>query len=473
MKKKYDVIVIGAGSGGLNIASFMNRVGFSVLLIDKSDKNIGGDCLNFGCVPSKALIHVSKIMHNARESKKFSDSVNVTSSKDLADLQKVFDYVKQKQKTIRIHENADYFRKKGISVELGVAKFHSKDTIIINGKLFSAKKIVLATGSRPRKLDIAGVEKVNYQTNETIFDLKKLPKRLVVVGGGPIGMELSQAFSRLGSEVHIIQRGSQFLPKEEKEIADILCKQFEKEGIIIHRNSIPISFSDENKIVIEKEGKKENISFDEILISVGRKLNIENLDLEKADIKTEKGRILVNDYLQTTNKNVFVCGDIAGSYQFTHVAELHASIILSNFFKPKMFWKKVSYDKLSWVTYTSPEIATFGLNKKELENRGINFQTIEQTFEDEDRAIVDEDIQGKLLLYVSKNKILGGSMISQNAGELTQELILANTLNIPIQKIFSKIYPYPTASRINKKAISQEMAKKLTPFAKKLLKFMY
>lgn len=470
MKKTHDIIVIGAGSGGLNIASFMNRVGFKVLLIDKSDKHIGGDCLNFGCVPSKALIHVGKLMHNAKETTRFSTKLK---DNQVADMKKVSEYVTQKKDVIREHENATYFRKKGMDVELGVAKFHSKDTIIVNGKRFSAKNIVLATGSRPKLLDIPGIENVQYQTNETIFDLKELPKKFVVVGGGPIGMELGQAFSRLGSEVHIIQRGDLFLPKEEKQVTDILCKQFEKEGIVIHKNSTPISFSDKNTIVIEKNGKKESIVFGEILISIGRQLNIENLDLSKADIKVEKNKLIINDYLQTTNKNVFVCGDLAGSYQFTHAAELHAGVLLSNFFKPKIFWKKVSYDKLSWVTYTSPEIATFGLNKKEIEQRGISYDVLEQDFDDEDRAIVDENTQGKLIMYITKGKILGGTMISENAGELAQELMLANTLDIPIKDIFKKTYPYPTASRINKKTISKHMGEKLTPFVKKMMKILY
>ena len=472
MKKTdvYDIIIIGAGSGGLNIASFMNRVGFKVLLIDKSDKNIGGDCLNYGCVPSKALIHIAKLSHDAKEIQRFLKTKQNTAEIDLS---LVANYVNQKKEVIRVNENAEYFRNKGMDVELGVAKFHSKDTVVVNEKLFKAKKIVLATGSRPRTLDIPGINKVKFQTNETIFDLKKLPKKLLVIGGGPIGMELGQAFSRLGSEVSIIQRGSDFLPKENPEISQILCKKFKKEGIIIHNNSTPVSFEDAHTIVVEKEGKNIQFSFDEILISIGRQLNIEGLNLDKAGISIEKGRILIDDYLRTTNKKVFVCGDVAGSYQFTHAAELHAGVILSNLFKPKILWKKVNYDKLSWVTYTSPEIATFGLNEEELKKRNIPYRKIIQDFTEEDRAIVDENTSGKLVLFIAKGKLLGGTMIAEHAGELFQELVLANTLGLKIASMFGKIYPYPTASRINKRAISQIMVEKLTPFSKKFLKSLY
>jgi len=466
--KTHDIIVIGAGSGGLNIAGFMNKAGFRVLLIDKSDKNIGGDCLNFGCVPSKALIHISRLIYSAKESKKFGIKLSGN-----VDIKKVTGYINQKKEHIRVHENADYFRKQGMEVVLGEAEFTDKNSVKVNGEEYTAKKIIIATGSRPRKLDTPGVEKVkNIYTNETIFDLKKLPKKLVVIGGGPIGIELGQALSRLGSKVTIINNRHLFLVKEDREISEVLKKQLESEGINIHLNCEPIKFLKENKILVkdQKEGEK-TFDFDAILVAIGRELNIPKR-LETAGIETtpDNKKIKVNSYLQTTNKNVYLCGDIAGSYQFTHAAELHAGVILSNFFSP--FKKKVSYDNFSWVTYTDPEIATFGLSEQSLKKRNISYKKIIQDYSEVDRGITDS-AKGKLILFISKNKILGGSLISPNAGEIFQELSLANSTKLNIKQIFSKIYPYPTASRINKQTITQLFAGKLTPKTKKILGFLY
>jgi len=471
--KTYDVIVIGAGAGGLNIAMFMNKAGFKTMLIDKSDKDIGGDCLNYGCVPSKALIYVSKLLYHAKKAEKFGFKVSGET-----DVKKVMKYVHDKVETIRVHENAAYFRKLGIDVKLGHAKFYDEDTIELNDHLYTAKKIVLATGSRPRKLKLPGIEKVEkakkLYNNENIFRSKELPKNLVVIGGGPIGIEIGQAMQRLGSKVTIVQRGDDFLPKESKDITKVLLNQLKSEGMEICFNCNPLKFTSPTTLQIQhKNGKKKSLKFDAVFVGIGRVLNHENLDLEKAGIELdEKGRkLIVDDYLRTTNKNVFVCGDIAGAYQFTHVAELHAGVILSNFFSP--FKKKVNYDNLSWVTYTYPEIATYGLNEQQLTDRKIEYEKLVLDFHDDDRAIVNEYTGGKMVMFVSGNKLFGGSVVAPHAGELFQELVLAKTAELGLKDMFKKIYPYPTAARVNKKIISNYFSKRLTPFAKKVLKWMY
>jgi len=463
----YDIIVIGAGSGGLNVAGFMNKAGFKTLLIDKSDKSIGGDCLNFGCVPSKALIHAAKLVHSARESKRFGIDVG-----GKTDFLKVKDYINEKKEIIREHENASYFRKIGMDVVLGEAKFSSRNEVTVKGKTYKGKKILIATGSRPRRLKIPGTEKVKYHTNETIFELEKLPTRHLIIGGGPIGIEIGQAFSRLGSKVIIVQDGPTFLPKERPEMSEILLHQLRKEGIEFYFNSKPVRFASKNELIIESKNKKQTgIEFDCVLVSIGRDLNVENLDLEKAGIELENNRIKVDDYLRTTNKNVYVCGDVAGSYMFTHAAELHTGVILNNFFSP--FKKKLNNDNLSWVTYTQPEIATFGLAENELNKRGIKHEKLTLDFEDDDRSVVDDYRNGKMILFVAKGKLLGGSMVAMNAGEIFQELVLAKSAGLNIKSLFNKIYAYPTASRVNKKIISNLFAKKLTPTTKKFLRFMY
>lgn len=467
--KEYDIIVIGAGSGGLNIAGFMNRAGFSVLLIDKSDPHIGGDCLNYGCVPSKALIHTARLLRGAREAGRFGLSVN-----GKTDIRKVLGYVKEKQEIIREHENAEHFQKKGMDVALGEARFAGRDSVRVGSETYRGKKIVLATGSRPRKLTVPGIENVKYQTNETIFDLEELPEHLIVIGGGPIGIELGQAFRHLGSEVTLIETNSKFLPKESPEIAEVLRQRMEGEGIKFFFNTSVKEFPSSNQVIIvDKNNNETRLDFDAVLVSIGREFNIENLDLEKAGIELDETgkKLKVDEYLRTTNKSVYVSGDIVGSYQFTHAAEIHAGIIINNFFSP--FKKKLNNDHIAWVTYTSPEIATFGLNEQQLRQRGITYEKLVFDFDEDDRAIVDEAQYGKLILFIAKDRILGGSMVAENAGELCQELILANASGLKLKHIFGKVYPYPTASRVNKRVISLHFAKKLTPFTKKLLHLFY
>ncbi|MBI2046358.1 MAG: FAD-dependent oxidoreductase [Parcubacteria group bacterium] len=466
--RTFDVIIIGAGSGGLNVSSFMARAGFKTLLINKDEQSIGGDCLNFGCVPSKALIHVAREIWSGRNIGRFGLKIE-----GQTDIKAVTSYIKSKQNIIRLDENSQALAKKNISVALGEARFVGPKTISLNGELFTAKNIVIATGSRPRTLTVPGVGNVKELfNNETIFDIDFLPKKLVVVGGGPIGLELGQAFFYLGSQVSIISQEEGILNKEDPEISNRLLEHLKKLGMIFHVSSRPIKFESENKIVISKNNKEEVLEFDALLVSIGRELNTENLDLDKAGIKMNGRKIITDDYLRTTNKNVFLVGDVAGGHQFTHAAELHASVVIKNFFSPLR--KKINTDKMAWVTYTDPEIATFGLGEAELKKQKVDYSMIRTDFEKDDRAIVDEATNGFLKLFIGKNKrILGGSMIRKNAGELVQELILANSANVPISALFNKIYPYPTASRINRKIANEFRAGLLTNFSKKILHFLY
>ncbi len=466
-EKTFDIIVIGAGSGGLNIAGFMNRVGLKVLLVDKSDENIGGDCLNFGCVPSKALIHIARLVKNSHDAKKFG--IEITGNVDMT---KVRNYIKDKQSIIREHENAEYFRSIGMTVVLGSAKFVSKNEVEVGGVTYKSKKIVISTGSRPRQLSIKGSEKLNIYTNEEIFDIEKLPKRLLVIGGGPIGLEIGQAFNYLGSHVSVLHRSDKLLPKEDIEIANIFTDNLKREGVEFYFNSEIKEILDNNEVLINNDGKEIKPLFDAIFVAIGRELNTEGLELEKAGIEMDGRKIKVDKYLRTTNKNVYLCGDIVGGHQFTHAAELHAGVILNNFFSPVK--KKYSPDKLSWVTYTNPEIATFGLSENELNKKGTKYKTLNSDFKEDDRAIVDDFGEGKTKLFVSnKGTLLGGTMIAPNAGELFQELVLLNNSGLKISNIFNKIYPYPTATRINKRVVSQHFAEKLTAFNKKVLKFLF
>ena len=300
----------------------------------------------------------------------------------------------------------------------------------------------------------------------------------MVVGGGPIGMEMAQAMQRLGSEVTVVEEGSGILIHDDKSLTSILLKRLQEEGIVFHFDVSLQKFTSPTEALLKKKNDETfELSFDAVFVGIGRVLILEPLQLEKAGIKIKDHKIIVDDQLRTSNKNVMVCGDIAGDLQFSHAAEFHARIILNNLFSPLN--KKLNNDHMSWVTFTDPELATFGLNEKQLKEREIKYEKLEQDFSGDDRAITDNYQYSKIILYIStgslfkKEKILGGTMIAPNAGELIQELILANTSGSSINSIFNKIYPYPVATRINQQLIVRHKQKILTSGLKKILHIAY
>jgi pyruvate/2-oxoglutarate dehydrogenase complex dihydrolipoamide dehydrogenase (E3) component len=417
---------------------------------------------------------VAKVVHQASEAGQFGLQV-----KGKADMDKVMDYVRQRQGIIRKHENASYFRKKGIAVALGTARFINEDTIEVGGNLYRGRKIVIATGSRPSKLSIPGSEAVRYLTNQSIFDLKQLPQKMLVIGGGPIGIEMAQAFRRLGSEVTVVHNNKSILEKEAKEISAILQKRLEGEGIRFLLGAEAVSFPDAKHLIVRtQDQQEETLEFDEVLVSIGRELNTEQLDLPQAGIATDENGIVVNAYLQTTNKQVYVCGDIAGSLKFSHAAEQQATVLLNNFMSPLK--KKLDNRHMSWVTFTDPEVATFGYSEQQLKEKHIGYEKLSMDFKEDDRAVVEDYQYGKLILFVQKSslfnwnpKLLGGTMLAPHAGEMFQELVLADTIGIGINAFFKKIYAYPTGSVINKRIVMAKKQEQLTPLLKKLLKLLY
>lgn len=476
--KKYDLIVIGAGSGGIGAAGIANRLGLNVLMITSTAFDVGGDCLNYGCVPSKALIHISRLFHGGKSATDFGLEV-----KGKADMSKVLDYIHGQQAIINEHENPEYFRKeREMDVEIGWAKFVDKHTVRVNKRDFTAKKIVLATGSKPRTLEVPGADLVKkIHTNETIFyDLKTLPERFVIVGGGPIGCELGQAMSRLGAKVTLINRGEHIMGKERTDFQKTMEDLFRKEGITIINHASVTKFADANTVVYEKDGKEEQVKFDEILAAVGRTVRTEGMDLEKAGIEVKDGKITVDNAYRSTNKNVFVVGDAMGREQFSHGAEMHNRDLIVNMLSPFPL-RRHSLEHFSWVTYTDPEVATFGWTEADLQEKGIDYTKIEQDFTHDDRAITaNYHSYSKIVLYLSKKslfnrtvKILGGTMLAPHAGELIQELLTANIEGTSVNTIFNKVYAYPVASRINQKAITQFREGDLTEGLKKIFQTLF
>ena len=439
--QKYDLIVIGAGAGGIGAAGVANRFGLKVVMIDKKGFYFGGDCLNFGCVPSKAIIHIARQFHGGKVAEQFGLQTD-----GKADFKKVMDYVHTQQDVIRQHENPDHFRKQGMEVEIGTAKFVDEKTIEVNGKQLTAPKIVLATGSKARKLTVKGSDLVKkIHDNESLFwDLKTLPEQFLMVGGGPIACEMAQAFQRLGSQVTIVNKGDRLAGKELPEFSEILQQRLENEGVIIYHKAEVKAFTTANTALIQQKNKADfTLEFTEIMAAIGREVRTNGLNLERGGVVVEDGKIVVDDYYRTTNSRVYAVGDALGREQFSHGAEMHNRDLVRNFVVP-IFKKKHTLQHFSWVTFTDPEIATFGHSESDLKNKNIAYERVEQSFAEDDRAIVGDYRYGKLVLYFSKPhwlmrkvKILGGTMIAPHAGELIQELILANQEGININAIFN------------------------------------
>lgn len=473
-KTEYDLLVIGAGSGGLGVALGMHELGFKVLLIDKNPESIGGECLNTGCVPSKALLHIANQIHQTKIAAGLGLEV-----KGKVDIEKIKTYISQKQDAIRTHENVDYFRKKGLTIKLGTASFVSRDQVAIKDEIFKGKNIIIATGSLPRKITIPGEENLPVFSHESVFDINFIPKHFVFIGAGPVSMEMAQAFSRLGSRVSVVVRGERILKKEHPEIAGILLKKLQQEGIRFYFNSEVTRIEPENTVILKaSSGKEQEISAQAIFMGAGRELNFESLKLKNAGVETKEGKIILNDMLQTSNKNVFVSGDAADSLKFSHAAEMHSMLLINNFISPLK--KKLNLDHFPWVTFTDPEVATFGLNEDSLKQRKIKYEKLETHLGKTDRAVTDDFEYGKLILYIEKKfinpgnaKILGGSMVAPNAGEITQELVLANVTGIKLSGFMNKIYAYPTVGNIHKTIIRDRLVKEIRPWMRAILKTWY
>ena len=469
--EKYDVIIIGAGSAGLANSGVANLIGLKTLLIEQNKEYFGGDCTNFGCVPSKALIHIASLFHAAKKAQRFG--LEVTGR---ADMKKVLQYIHEKQEIIRNEEDAEALSEKGINVEIGYASFISEKIIQVNNKKFEGRLILLCTGTTPRRIDIPGLEDIPAYTNENIFfECKEIPEHFIIIGGGPIGCELGQAFARLGSKVSIINKGKRLLNKETEKISRILEERFKEEGIDIYNNTEVAKFENGKAYLKnEKEGDKQ-INCDAVLLAVGRKVNTGGFNLEKAGIElTGEGQIIVNDYLQTTNSKVYAVGDSAGSYMFSHGAEKMTRQLWRNLLIP-IFKKKNTLTDLSWVTFTEPQVAHFGLTPKQLEERGIKYYRLDQSLHEDDRAIIQEYTYGHESLWLndSKDKLLSGSLISPNAGEMIQELELAKHANLSVNTITNRVYPYPVQTRINQKTLRGLTFGSYSNFVKKMARIAF
>jgi pyruvate/2-oxoglutarate dehydrogenase complex dihydrolipoamide dehydrogenase (E3) component len=451
---KQDLLIIGSGAAGLVIASVASQLGLKVTLIEKEEK-LGGDCLHYGCVPSKTLIHAAKVaslMSRGEEYGLPSFAAEVDLAKVNAHIRSVIEHIQQ-------HDDPERFRDYGCEVIFGAAEFIDPYSVQVNDQKISARRFVVATGSRPFVPPVEGLEQAGYLTNIDLFSLTVLPKKLVVLGGGPIGLEMAQAFKRLGSQVTVVERLPHLLPQEDPEISDRLQQKLSAEGISFYISTSVQSVSSEADKRIVHCSDNVEIECDQILVAVGRRPNIENLGLDFAGVNFNNKGILVDRRMRSSQKHIFACGDVCGPYPFTHMAEYQAGIVISN--AVFRFPKKTSYRVVPWVTYTDPELARVGLSEQQARDKGIKPVVLRFDFKDVDRALAEVETSGLSKLITHKGKILGASILGPHAGELIHEIVLAMQTGAKIGDISAAIHAYPTLAQIHRRTVNSAYAPKL------------
>lgn len=449
-KDEFDLCIIGAGSAGLSIAAGAAQLGLKTVLIEK-DK-MGGDCLNTGCVPSKALLQAGKIAETFRKAKNFG----IASAEPSVDFSAVKDHVFGVIAAIEPNDSQERFEKLGVTVLRDKAVFTGKNSVSVGGKTILAKHFVIATGSRAAVPPIPGLERDKILTNENIFELREKPSHLVIIGGGPIGIEMAQAHRRLGISVTILDIGT-ILPKDDPELVAILKARLQAEGIQILEKIKIEKIAHENgvTVTIEENGEKKQIAGSHLLVAAGRQPNVDGLDLEKAGIVFDKRGIKTDARLRTTNKKIFAAGDVAGGPQFTHIAGYHAGIIIRNLaFKLPA---KVDYTALPWVTYTDPELANVGMT----ESMAIakfgrkKVKTVSWPLAENDRAQTERRTEGMIkVTAIANGKILGATILAPGAGDMLGLWGLAIQKGMKLSDIASTIAPYPTMGEVSKRAAS-------------------
>jgi mercury(II) reductase len=464
---RYNLVVIGAGTAGLVTAAGAAGLGAKVALVERH--LLGGDCLNVGCVPSKSIIRSSRVVADIRDASQHG----LRNSNDTeVDFPAVMERMRRLRAKISYRDSARRFQDLGVDVFLGEGRFSSPETVEVDGKSLRFKKAVIATGSRPVVPPIEGLTEAGFLTNETVFSLTEQPPRLAVIGGGPIGCELAQAFRRLGSEVVLFHNASHILNREDEDAAEIVQQAFIQDGIrlILGCKTKRVERINGNKVIhIECQGKEETITVDEILVGTGRAPNVEGLNLEEAGVKYDKREgVISNDQLQTTNPNIYAAGDISLKYKFTHTADASARIVIQN----ALFLgrKKVSALTIPWCTYTNPEIAHVGMHERDALEKGMAVDTFIRAFEEVDRAVVDGEEEGFVKIHVKKgtDKILGATIVARHAGEMISEISLAIVGNLGLKTIANVIHPYPTQVEAIKHVADAYNRTRLTPFVKKL-----
>lgn len=448
----YNIVVLGAGSGGLVSSYIAAAVKAKVALIEKH--KMGGDCLNTGCVPSKALIRSAKMVSYAKRAREFGFNKTEVDF----DFATVMERVQQKISQVEPHDSVERYTNLGVDVIEGEAKITSPWSVEVNGETLTTKSIIVATGASPFIPPIKGLDQVDYLTSDTIWSLREQPEKLIVLGGGPIGCEMTQAFSRLGSLVTQIERGPRIMPREDPEVSEFIQQQFAADGVIVRTDHQAVEVRREGQrqwLICDHQGESIEVEFDQLLVAVGRKANVTGFGLEELNIKLNpQGTIAADPFLRTNFPNIYCVGDVTAPYQFTHTSAHQAWYAAVNalFGEVKSF--KVDYRVIPWCTFTDSEVARVGINETEATQQNIAYEVTHYGIDDLDRAIADSEDHGwvKILTKQGSDKILGVTIVGHHAGDLLAEYVLAMKHNLGLNKILGTIHIYPTLAEMNKMA---------------------
>lgn len=454
---EYDLVVIGGGVGGLVTASVAGQLGLSVALVERA-ATLGGDCLHYGCVPSKTLIRSAEIAHLARTANRYG----VAAEAGAIDLERVMARVREVVAHIQTHDDPERFRDYGVDVRFGEARFVDPHTVTLGESVLRAHRFVIATGSSPAIPPIDGLEAVGYLTNETVFNQSQLPRRLAVLGGGPVGVELAQAFARLGSEVTLVEMGERLLTNDDAELAEELTEALRAEGIDVRTNTAVQAVAPDDgakRLQCAAAEGEQMLHVDEILVATGRQPNVASVGLDDAGVDYDRRGIGVDARMRTSARHIFACGDCCGPFPLTHVAEYQAGIVIAN---AVFRWpKKADYRVIPWVTYTDPELAHVGLTEAAARERGMDVQVARFAFKDVDRALAEGHEHGQVKLVVHRGRLAGASILGPHAGELIHEAVLAMQTRTKVATIAGMVHAYPTLGQIHRRAVNTLYSPKL------------
>jgi pyruvate/2-oxoglutarate dehydrogenase complex dihydrolipoamide dehydrogenase (E3) component len=468
---RYNLVVVGAGTAGLVSAAGAAGLGARVALVERH--LMGGDCLNVGCVPSKTLIRAARALADVRAAAHFGVLLPGVAGADFA---AVMERVRRVRAQISPHDSARRFRDEyGVDVFLGDGHFLGEDTVEVDGARLRFQRAVIATGARAVVPLVPGLADAGFFTNETIFNLTEQPRRLAVLGGGPIGCELAQTFARLGTEVTIIEQGAHFLPREDADAVAILLEAFTRDGVDVRLKTALTGVETKagaKVLHVTTDDDDTTLEADAILVGVGRAPNVEELGLEAAGVRFGRRGVEVNDFLQTSNPRIYAAGDVCSAFKFTHTADFMARAVIQNAFFGLAGKKKVSSLTIPWCTYTDPEIAHVGMYERDAAAKGIEVQTFMVPMAEVDRAIAEGEEDGFVKVHVRKggDEIVGATVVARHAGEMISELTTAIVGKVGLGKLASVIHPYPTQAEAIRKVGDAYNRTRLTPGRAKLLR---
>ncbi len=469
-KPEYDICVIGGGAGGLVVAAGGATLGARVILIEKN--RLGGDCLHYGCVPSKTLLHSARVAQTLRD----ADRHGIPAAQPEVRIDRVMSRVRAVIGAIEVHDSPERFRGLGVEVVFGAGRFVSPTRFEVEGRTITARAFVIATGSRPAIPTVPGLDATPHLTNENLFSLSEQVDHLLVMGGGPIGLEMAQAFRRLGSQVSLLERSPQVLPREDADLAAVVAERLSREGVRLLCNSTAARVEGQAGDIRlgyeDGEGQAHTLHGSHLLVAAGRKANVEGLGLDQAGVELEQGRIKTDRRLRSSNRAIYACGDVTGPYQFTHMAEHQAGVILRNviFRLPA----RVEQRAVPWCTFTDPELARVGLSGQEARQRDIPHRVYTFPFEDIDRAQAEGETAGMAKIVTDpKGRLLGAALAGPHAGELIHEYTLAIARGMKAADLSSVIHIYPTLAQINRRVADQRLKERLTPARKKWIQRLF